>query len=61
MNHENVFHSPLANDTLLIKATVASVIHKVWVGKLLCEFSIRELHNSVVGPAVEEGMLEFHM
>jgi hypothetical protein len=27
------------------------------VGKLLCEFSIRELHNSIVG-SVEEGGLE---
>jgi hypothetical protein len=39
-NHENVIHSPIANDTLLIKSTVAGVTQKMRVGKLLCEFSI---------------------
>jgi hypothetical protein len=56
-NHENVIHSPIANDTLLIKSTVAGVTQKMRVGKLLCEFLVRELHKSMVGP-VEEGGLE---
>jgi hypothetical protein len=56
-NQENVIHSPIANDMLLIKSTVAGVPQKMRVGKLLCEFLIRELHNSMVGP-VEEGGLE---
>jgi hypothetical protein len=56
-NQENVIHSPIANDMLLIKSTVAGVPQKMRVGKLLCEFLIRELNNSMVGP-VEEGGLE---
>jgi len=54
--HENVIHSPNANNTLMIKATVAGVTQKMRDGKILSEFSIRELHNSMVG-SVEEGGL----
>jgi hypothetical protein len=48
--HENVIHGPTVNDTLLIKSTAAGVAQKMEVGKLLCEFLIWELHNSLVKP-----------
>jgi hypothetical protein len=45
------------DDALLIKSTVASVAQKMRVGKFLCEFSIWELHNSLVKPVEEGGSL----
>jgi hypothetical protein len=47
-NHENVIHSPLKDDTLLLKWSLGSSTTKQRVGKLLLEISVRELHNCMV-------------
>jgi hypothetical protein len=54
MKHDNVIHSPIANDTMLTKSTVAGVTQEMLVRNLVCEFLAWELYNSMVGP-VEEG------
>ena len=53
VHHENVIHSPIANDSLLIKLPGMAV--KSRVGKLLLEIPIRELHNQMVA---EDGLNE---
>jgi hypothetical protein len=44
-NHENVIHSPLKDNTLLVKRSLGSSTTKQCVGKLLLGIPIRELHN----------------
>jgi hypothetical protein len=53
VHHENVIHSPIANDSLLIKLPGMAV--KSRVGKLLLEIPVRELHNQMVA---EDGLKE---
>jgi hypothetical protein len=53
VHHENVIHSPIANDSLLIK--LPGMTEKSRVGKLLLECSVRDLHNRMVA---EDGLKE---
>lgn len=52
--NENVIHSPIARDTLLVKLPGAN--SKRRVGKLLLEIPVRELHNQLVSPQSEGGL-----
>jgi hypothetical protein len=53
INHDNVIHSPIANDALLVKGDDGV---KPRVGKLLLEIPVRELHNEMVAPVAEGGL-----
>jgi hypothetical protein len=53
-NHPNVIHSPIANDTILIK--VEGHDEKQRVGKLLLEIPVRELHCLMVAKAEVGGL-----
>jgi hypothetical protein len=53
VHHQNVIHSPIANDSLLIK--LPGMAGKSRVGKLLLETPVRELHNQMVA---EDGLKE---
>jgi hypothetical protein len=54
INHENVVHSPISSDTLLVKLFGFNT--KQPIGKLLLEIPVRDLHNHLVS-RVEEGGL----
>mgnify|MGYP000040289675 CR=1 FL=1 len=53
-NHPNVIHSPIANDTILVK--LEGHDEKQRVGKLLLEISVRELHCLMVAKAEVGGL-----
>lgn len=53
-NHPNVIHSPIANDTLLVK--VLGEEQKRRVGKLLLEIPVRELHCLMMATLEEGGL-----
>jgi hypothetical protein len=53
-NHPNVIHSPIANDTILIK--LEGHEEKQRVGKLLLEIPVRELHCLMVAKAEVGGL-----
>ena len=53
VHHKSVIHSPIANDSLLIK--LPGVAAKSRVGKLLLEIPAPELHNQMVA---EDGLKE---
>jgi hypothetical protein len=54
INHENVVHSPISSDTLLVKLSGFNA--KQRIGKLSLEIPVRDFHNHVVS-RVEEGGL----
>jgi hypothetical protein len=56
MNHPHVIDSPISNDTVLILNPDTNL--KERVGKLLCEVSIRELHNDLIEEEVNGGLKE---
>ena len=55
VNHENAIHSPIFNDTLLVKIP-GSTLPKRRIGKLLLEIPVRDLHNHLVSPLEEGGL-----
>ena len=55
VNHENVIHSLIFNDTLLLELT-GSTLPKRRIGKLLLEIPVRDLHNHLVSPLEEGGL-----
>jgi hypothetical protein len=55
LKNQNVHQSPIKCDTLLIKDTETGVLRRVL--KLLLECSMRQLHNELIAPPDQGGLL----
>jgi hypothetical protein len=58
LEHPHIIQSPLVSDTLMIFNPETG--QKERTNKLLCEVSIRELHNDMIAPVAEGGLAEAH-